>query len=565
MQPYVLIQAGGTSMADEWVRGAIEAQMSGDLGLSHNRYLQALSLEPRHAVATQNLACLLAQGGKVAESLLAIERALIIDPNNHIMMANHCLLLLEAGQLTQAVAMGREALKLAPLNADGNPARLSLAVALNADAKVNESAAMYQQAIDFQPDHVGAATSLCFVKSLLDVTPDVLLESRQRWHAKHGFKGEKQPHTNSRDPERPLRVGYVSGDFKHHSASSVFGPVVTGHSSEFEAYFYSTMYVDPAKDAKAENFRKYANKRWRDIDKLSDERADELIRADKIDILVDLSGHTNGHRLALFTRKPAPVQVTAWGYVTGTGCPEIDYFFADPVVVPPEERKWFAEKVIDLPCVMTLEDMSEYHLKGDTMAPKRRNGYVTFGAFWRHEKMGGECLRAYAEILKRVPTSKMLFKDEAFAKPDCQRRVLSFMEGIAPDRVMFGLVSTSPEHLLAIQQVDLCLDCWPHGAGVVAMEALYMGVPVLTRYGRNICGRLASTALTAMGRKEWVTRCSWGDFVDTAIAMACNPSSLALPRKTLRRELLDSPVCRDYVRAVEARYRECWRTWCRGG
>ncbi len=278
---------------------------------------------------------------------------------------------------------------------------------------------------------------------------------------------------------------------------------------------------------------------------------------------MDLAAHTNGGRLPVFTRRPAPLQITGWGFAHGTGLPEMDYFFADPVAVPPAERQHYAEKVIDLPCLVTMEEPTAYQFKPTSAPPIRKNGYFTFGSYARYEKLSDDCLRAFAEILRRAPDAKLELKDHKLRQTYAIRRILGFMDGIDPARLLFSINTDHRDHMLAYQQADLCLDPWPHGGGVVSLEQLYMGVPVLTLYGQQPSGRNTSSVLTAMKRTDWIAR-SPAEYIDKAVEWSERTKELAEVRKTLRQELLTSPVVAGYVEAVEGAYRDIWRKWCEG-
>jgi predicted O-linked N-acetylglucosamine transferase (SPINDLY family) len=285
-----------------------------------------------------------------------------------------------------------------------------------------------------------------------------------------------------------------------------------------------------------------------------------MIRKDGIDILVDLAGHTNGGRLGVFTRKPAPVQVTAWGFAHGTAVPEIDYFFADPVAVPENERCHYAERIYDLPSIVTYRPPVEYGQKGTSPLPYWSNEYITFGSFSRYEKASDDFLATVAAILKAVPNSRMVFKDHAMRRPYSIKRIREKL-GVDPARLTFGISTPHHEHLASYQSVDMFLDPFPHGAGVVTLECLWMGVPILTRYGPQPAGRTASSVLTAMGRTEWISRDAEG-FVKNVVEWANRPHDLAAARKTLRDEFVASPVVAGYREAVENAFRNMWREWC---
>jgi protein O-GlcNAc transferase len=277
---------------------------------------------------------------------------------------------------------------------------------------------------------------------------------------------------------------------------------------------------------------------------------------------VDLSGHTNGGRLALFTRKPAPVQITAWGFAHGSGLHDtVDVFFADPIAVPQEERQYFAENIYDLPCIVTYEP-PEYNLKATSPLPYYVNGEVlTFGSFSRFEKLSDQCLATFAEILRRVPDSRLYFKDHSFRRPYSIKRVRNAMPDVDPKRLIFGISTSHLEHLQTMAQCDLFLDTYPHGCGLVSAEILWAGIPLVTMTGRQPSGRTAASILTAMGRTDWIAK-DQREYVELAVRVAGDIPALAKARKTLRQELLESPVVKDYRLRVEEAYRTIWGEYC---
>lgn len=240
----------------------------------------------------------------------------------------------------------------------------------------------------------------------------------------------------------------------------------------------------------------------------------------------------------------------------------MDYFLADPIAIPAEERKDYAEEIVDLPCIVTMEPPEEYNLKGVSPPPCKRNDYFTFGCYSRYEKLSDECLRTFGEILKQVPDSKLLFKDHAFRRPYSIKRVQSLMPDIAPERLLFCLASSHPEHMLAYQQCDLMLDPWPHGGGIVCLEGLWMGVPMITKYGTQPAGRSAASVLFQMGLSKRHFAYTWEEYVDLARELEADRKYLAEQRQTLRDRLLESPVIKGYPEAVEKAYREMWVKWC---
>lgn len=570
MQPYIIIPPSGSDQSEEWVRLGVAAQSANKFAEAEGYYRQALRLDPRHVVATQNLAVLFAQQGNLNEALLAIDRAEIFDGGKHaVIYVNRAYMHLDADRLDEAMAAAHRAIEVAdredpttPAGKEGATAsRLVLAVIAATAGEPEKSVPLYNYILDRQPGHPVAGPNSCFVSTLVDASPADLLAQRRRWYEANRFTGVKRPHDNNRNPDRPLRVGYVGGDFKRHSAAMIFGAVVLHHDpKQVEQYLYSSLPVNPAGDDLTKRFQDAVGERWRDISAMNDEDAENLIRRDRIDILVDLAGHTNGGRLGIFTRKAAPIQVSAWGFAHGTGVPEVDYFLADRVVVPEGEEQFYAERVVYLPCVVTYLEPKEYNLKGKSPLPFYKNDYITFGSYARYEKLSDECLRVFAEILRRVPESRLEFKDHAFRRPYSIRRVLRAMPDIDPARILFSISTAHPDHLLAYQQADLLLDPFPHGGGVVCLEQLYMGVPIVTYYGRQASGRTTSSVLTAMGHADWIAR-SAEEYVNLAVEFAEDTASLNRLRRSLREEFLASPVVQNYRETVETVYREMWRVW----
>ncbi len=555
-QPYMICPAIGSDQSDEWIRLGVEAHVANQLPVAQARYQQALRLDPRSAIATQNLAIVFAQSSLLNDALLTIERASLFDNKNSNVFLNWALIALEAGRTEVALEQANKSLEINPTDLNS---MLGLAMVSTSAGLPEQAIPLYNKILEAEPRHSTATPNSCFVLTLTDATPDILLKQRQVWYNQQAHKGKKPSvsFTNQLTTDRPLRVGYVGGDFKSHSAAFIFGGVVLHHTDKVQAFAYSSLPVNPEADHRSKKFLEVIGENWRDISQSVDEEVEKLIHKDQIDILVDLAGHTGGGRLPLFTRKAAPVQVTAWGFAHGTGCPEIDYFFADPVTIPPEERQYYVEQIYDLPCIVTLEPPSEYNLKGVSHAPYRRNDYITFGAYCRYEKMNDDCVKTFAEILRRVPDSKIEFKDNAYSKPYSIKRILALMPDIDPTRLFFSLQTSHADHLLAYQQADLILDPFPHSGGAAALEQLYMGVPIVTLYGKQAGGRTTSSLLTVLGREQWIADTK-ESYIVKAVDMAEDTRYLADQRKVLRDDLMKSPIVQGYVDKVEAAYLDMW-------
>lgn len=442
-------------------------------------------------------------------------------------------------------------------------AQLGVAARLMGDAEA--AIRHHERALELNPHSVGIHSSHIFT---LDQSGDVTLE--QAYRARRAFNAAlgveaATGHENDRDPDRPLRVGYVSGDFRYHSAMLGWAPVILAHTRrDFELYGYSTtVYEHDGHTARLCG----ALHAWRDAADWDDDRLEAQIREDRIDVLIDLSGHSVGNRLRVFARKPAPIQVTAFGYITGTGLDAIDYLFADDVTIRPDEERWYAEEIVRLPRILTSlsPDFAEV---GDVPPPPfEANGHLTFGVFNRLGKIQPPCARAWAAILRRLPEARLFIKapglDDAAARDGLE--AMCQQAGMPLDRLVFAGLTAPNEHLKTIATVDLNLDTSPHGGGMTTLDAAWMGVPTLTLPHIQIPSRIATTINRELGLDYLVAE-SWDDYVARAVALDGQRAELARVRR-LMRDMMSVSAFGDHVgftRAYEARIRELWRRWCAG-
>ena len=367
-------------------------------------------------------------------------------------------------------------------------------------------------------------------------------------------------HDNNRDSERRLRIGYVSGDLRGHAATRACGSVIINHEG-FDLVAYNTL--DFPEDAASTAFRGKFNL-WRDVGKLTDIDFCNLVRDDKIDILVDIAGYTHGNRLRAFTMKPAPVQVNGWGYTTGTGITALDGMFSDPVMTPVEDRHLYAEHVLDLPCVISAYFADP--LPDVNPLPAAERGFVTFGVVTRLVKITDFSLHLWGRVLAAIPDSMLIIKANGLSAEMARDRIFRIFaeHGIAPNRVI--LFSGPPgwsKHMEIYNDVDICLDPVPHGGGTTGVEALVMGVPTVTLRYPALIGRLGAAIMTGVGEPSWIAE-SEDEYIDIAIRKCNAINELAELRASLRAQLWRSKIGDGaaYCRAVEAHYRALWRTWC---
>ncbi|MDA9464078.1 O-linked N-acetylglucosamine transferase, SPINDLY family protein [Bradyrhizobium sp. CCBAU 53415] len=525
---------------------------------------RALSIKPDYAAALANRAVALRELQRFDEAMADCNRAIALAPddvNGWLWRAN---VLLQTRQIAQAMADCERALAIAP---DSAQAHLVLGLCLAGLGRVDEALASFDRALGIQPDLQSAISSKIFT---LDFVADASVEqhqlARQVWWERIGAKIASEaaaPHDNSRDPDRRLVLGYVSSDFNAHSAAFIFKPVLQHHDrARFEIVCYS---CSSKMDATTSEFQGIAD-RWRDASQWTDDRLAAQIRADRVDILIDLSGHTRGNRLGVFARKPAPIQVHGWGHGTGTGLPTIDYLFSDPVAIPVAVRHLFAETVVDLPCFVTLAPLPAGIARAE--APALSNGFVTFGVFNRISKISDEAVEAWSRILERVPGSRLLVKDFALDDQLVRDGLLARFAAcrLAAERVDLVGATSRDEHLASFNRVDVCLDTFPQNGGVSTWEALQMGVPVVAKLGNSLPGRAAGSILAALGLPDWVAE-SDEAYIEIAAGHAAQIGDLGRLRRGLPGQInaatAGNPV--SYARAVDDAYRAMWTRYCKDG
>lgn len=525
---------------------------------------RALSIKPDYAAALANRAVALRELRRFDEAMADCNRAVALAPddvNGWLWRAN---VLLQTQQIAQALADCERALAIAP---DSDQAHLVLGLCLARLGRVDEALASFDRALDIRPDLQSAISSKIFT---LDFVADASVEqhqqARQVWWERIGAKIASETaarHDNSRDPNRRLVLGYVSSDFNAHSAAFIFKPVLQHHDrAQFEIVCYS---CSSKVDATTGEFEGTAD-RWRDAAQWTDDRLAAQIRADKVDILIDLSGHTRGNRLGVFARKPAPIQVHGWGHGTGTGLPTIDYLFSDPVAIPVAVRHLFAETVVDLPCFVTLAPLPGGIARAP--APALSNGFVTFGVFNRISKISDEAAAVWSRILARVPGSRLLIKDVALDDRLVRDKLLARFAacGLPADRVDLLGATLRGEHLASFSRIDIALDPFPQNGGVSTLEALQMGVPVVAKLGNSLPSRAAGAILAALGLPDWIAD-SDEAYIDIATSRAARIGDLDQLRRELPGQInaaaAGNPV--SYARAVDEAYRAMWTRYCSGG
>jgi protein O-GlcNAc transferase len=536
------------------------AQQSGRYDAAIELISKAIRLKPDVAEAHSNLGIALMAKWRVAEAIEAYRRAIQIKPDFAEAYSHLASAMMAGGRLDGAIASCRKAIELKPgyLAAYNN-----LGIALKDTGQIDESIAAFGRAAQggFPRAHANLLMAMMYDPK---TSAETIFAEHQAW-ARRFAKGTGTiaAHSNDRNPERRLRVGYVSSDFRGHPVAFFVLPLLEHHDhANFEIYGYSHV---SAPDKVTERAKRCCDE-WRDIVGMTDEQLAERVRADCVDILVDLTGHTGNNRLLAFARKPAPVQVTYLGYPNTTGIEEIDYRLTDGLADPPGAADGLhVEKLWRLPgcawCYEAPEDSPEVRARGE--------GPVTFGCFNTLAKINDRLLELWAEILIGVPGSRLLLKSAGVAQVFVQKRMREVFasRGVAGERIeMMKHVVGVREHLALYGRVDVALDTFPYHGTMTTCEALWMGTPVASLVGRAHVSRVGLSLLTQVGLAD-LAAVGRGEYVRIARELANDSKRVAEIRGGLRERMKASALMdsKGFAMDVEKAYREMWRGWCAGG
>jgi predicted O-linked N-acetylglucosamine transferase (SPINDLY family) len=539
----------------------------GEVKAAEAAWRRSIEANPFYLKPWNNLGVLLHKQGRAAEARACFERALSQagpDAKDTAELWNNLANVLdEQGLVDAALQAYQRAVTLRP---DDARFHLGFGGALLTVGKLDEAFVHITRARELDPALALAAE--CGLMGLLYVSEDAKapLAAATAW-ANSLVLPPAVGHANSRDPDRRLRVGYVSPDFFHHPVANFIAPVLAAHDrSTVEVFCYAEV---KAPDAVTERLRRLVESadHWRDTTGMSDESLASAIRADGIDILIDLAGHTVGGRLLTFARKPAPVQATWLGYPATTGLTQIDWRITDPLADPPGlTEDQYSEKLLRLPtgfnCYQPIDDMPAV-----APLPSDANGYVTFGCFNHAAKIRDKTLDVWAELLKSVPDARLCLKHRGFSLPStvAEYRYGFERRGVAATRVdLISFIDDPRRHLAAYDRVDIALDPFPYNGTTTTCEALWMGVPVVALAGDTHMSRVGVSLLTRGGLPELVADRP-AQYVEIAARLAADRERLRGLRRDLRDRIAGSPVCDAALvtRELETALRQVWREWCR--
>lgn len=471
-------------------------------------------------------------------------------------------MLLDHGRPSEAEAVCRDGLRL---HAGSAPLWANLGKSLMEQYRAEEALAAMRRGLAIDPRLAWLHSNILFcLNYCTGFEAEEIMAEYAAWDAAFGHPALPQPcaHANSPDPQRRLRIGYVSPDFRRHAVAMFFEPILEHHDRwQFETFLYA---ASDQTDQVSERLRQMAD-HWRDITQLDDAAAADLIRTDRIDILVDLAGHTAGNRLPVFARRPAPVQFAYLiGQGTTTGLSAIDGFFADGDMAPVGSEHLFSEKLVRLgrtPLAYRPPD----GMPDAGPLPALRNGYVTFGSLTRFLRVNDRVIAAWAAILQAVPGARLLLNNRPLHDPIAADALAQRFaaHGISRERLRLMCTTTPQSTWATYNEIDIALDPFPHNAGTTTIEALWMGVPVISKLDRPPIGRFGASILGAVGLADWVTADD-DAYVTVARERAGRLDVLADLRQGLRGRVAASPLmdATGLTREMEAGYRRLWQDWC---
>jgi len=468
-------------------------------------------------------------------------------------------LCLKTERMSEAVSYLQKASEMLPDNIN---IQNDLAAALIKSGETSEGSRLLQDSIEKTPMNAKIHSTFIYHLHLQpELDQQIIFNAHKEWGQKHApMSLANLPHSNIPNPQRKLRIGYISPDFRKHSIAFMVEMLLKEHNRDIvELYGYGN--VEQPDDITRE-LQKMFNC-YHNIYGSGDDTVANMIRVDKIDILVDLAGHTLNHRLLVLARKPAPVQVTYYGYCDTTGMQQVDYVLTDELLNPPQSQKYYTEQLAYLPggiCIYNSRVNIDL-----TPPPVTKNGYVTFGAFTNNLRFNSKLLETWSEIIKSVPDSRLLLGFTGGDDEAVQVRYLSQFEnfGVSKKSIQFNGRKHYQEYLKQYANIDITFDTFPENGGTTTCDSLWMGAPVISMFSEHQNGRVGLTILNRVGLGELAVP-TMAEYVAKAVELAKNPAKLTEMRSSIRSKMANSPICdtKRLAAEVEAAYRQMWHNWC---
>jgi protein O-GlcNAc transferase len=527
--------------------------------LAITAFRRAIELKNDFAAAYFNLANALVEMHQFDEAARVLPVAIRLNPKNaeaHNLLGNA---LARIGDGDAAIQEYQHAIRLDP---NAAPAHTNLGRILAENGEMAEAAVSFRRALDLAPDHAVIHSNLLYSLYFQPGwTGKKILEEHQLWARRHAapFQSQIPPHRNDPDPQRRLRIGYVSPDFCIHPVGRFILPLLRAHDhARFEIFCYSSTVIPDDLTSRAKGYSDV----WRDIRGLSDERATERVRDDRIDILIDLTMHMAGNRMLMFARRAAPVQATYLAYPGTTGLETMDYRISDIYLDPPaSDESGYAERTVRLPvsywCYEAPSPSPDV-----TPLPAASSGVITFASLNSFSKVSPLVVETWSKLLSAVQNSRLVLHAPTGSHRDRAHR--RFAEhGIDAGRLSFVQRVPLFDYLSSYQSIDIALDPFPYVGGTTSCDALWMGVPVVTLAGELATGRGGVSILNNIGHAELIAKTPQ-EYIQIASRLAGDLDRLTQLRRTLREQLQASPLmdARRFGADMENAYRQLWQTWC---
>ncbi len=519
---------------------------------------RVLERDPGSVKAWELLGLAALNQGNYPLSAECFERVLALAGDEPQALANAAEANRRADRCEQALELIGRALALKP---DFAPFLQIRVLALESSWRRDEALAACRDALRLHPNFAGLHTSHMTLLNRAGADPALVLEAHCRWaESRAAADTGAAQHRNPAQPERRLRIGYVSADFRRHAMSNFVLPLLAHHDpARVEVYCYSNTAVTDGITRRCETRASH----WRDIVSLTDQAADELIRSDGIDILIDLSGHTSGNRLELFARKPAPVQVTYLGYPATTGLAQMDYRITDARADPPgASDAQYREQLLRLPhslwCFAPPPQMPEVG-----PLPACANGHITFGSLNSVLKLTPQLLALWSRLLVALPGSKLVLATIPEGAPRARISREFETNDVNPARLEFHGFLPWEEFWDLHRRIDIALDSFPCNGGATTCETLWLGVPLVSLAGEAFLARAGLSILTTIGLQDLVAH-SPDEYLRIALDLAHDQARLAQLRSGMRERMRASPLlaAAAFTRDLEDCYRAIWKQWC---
>jgi protein O-GlcNAc transferase len=525
-------------------------------------FSRAIGLNPNYAVAWNNRGNVLKKLERIDEARQCYLRAIDLQPDYAAARSNLGVVSLGEGKLDEAINLFHETLKI---DWAVSEAHCNLGNALKNVGQIDSAISSYRKALELRPDYELAHSNLAYSLTFCEgYDAAAIYDEARRFDAQHTAPLAQfiQPHANERSPNRRLRIGYVSPDFRNHCQAFFTLPLLSAHDHErFEIFCYADVVL---RDPITERLRGLSDV-WRDIQGWTAEKTAEVIRQDQIDILVDLTMHMEGAHPFVFARKPAPVQVCWLAYPGTTGLTAIDYRLTDAYLDPPGMfDPFYSEESIRLADTFWCYDPLASEPAVSPL-PALTNGHVTFGCLNNFCKVNATTLRLWAGVLKAVSGSRLILLAPEGSARQWVLRVLG-EEGVNAERIAFVPRQGRLQYLETYCRIDIGLDTLPYNGHTTSLDAFWMGVPVVTLVGQTVVGRAGLSQLTNLGLPELIAK-KREKYVEIVADLAADLPRLSQLRAGLRQRMRQSPLMDGprFARNVEAAYRQMWRRWCADG